>query len=379
MKTTRKHSMLVVRGFPRYAEAAFYNSFPSFDVTFVGSNSDLHAQINKTLPHIRTEVRSLVPYALFDPISVFSGSINHHSWVILDELEELIKKTDIVNITDLYFFYGYEAVRLAKKYNKKTISVVWENKAHHISSKIPPYAWIVSYLARSVDLFVLRSSKALEFTDSLGIDRARTTVLYKGVVTQMFNSRKPMVDPVRFLYVGQISNDKGVDDLLEAFHRLNRYNKNIRLDIVGDGPLRSRLSNQYRSPEIHFHGHLPYLDMLEYYNKAHIFVSPSKRVSFGPIVLFEERFSYTLMEAQAAGCAIIGTYCGGIPEEIGDRNILVNQGDVNGLERAMSDYLNNPKRMIATGKRNRTRAIEKFDLFKQAKKMDNKVLKLLES
>ena len=379
MTKNTKPTMLVVRAFPRYAEFKYYLSFKALNVVLVGARKKLHRTISEELPkNARSVLRSTKYYLLFDPIKLITGVATHRSWVVFRDIVDLIKGSDIVNISDLYFFYGYHAARIAKQHNKRIVAVVWENRAHHIATRIPPYSFLVRYLARTVDLFILRSKKGYEFTDSIGIPRAKTVVIYQGINLARFKPQKSYLKgDIRFLYVGQISKEKGVVELLRAFKELQTKCSNVQLDVIGSGPHLAKLKRTYESDTVVFHGFMRNTLTADYYNKAHVFVSPSTSGKFGPLVLYEERFSYTLMEAQAAGCAIIATRCGGIPEEIGSENILVDQGDWKGLAEAMEGLARNPQTIKRLGSYSRSRALANFDLKKQAHLMEEKLLDLV--
>src|SRR6185312_13077750 len=45
----------------------------------------------------------------------------------------------------------------------------------------------------------------------------------------------------RFLYVGRLSIEKGLNDLLDAFLRIRAKRDDVRLDLIGAGPLREKL------------------------------------------------------------------------------------------------------------------------------------------
>jgi glycosyltransferase involved in cell wall biosynthesis len=88
----------------------------------------------------------------------------------------------------------------------------------------------------------------------------------------------------------------------------------------------------------------------------------------------EEFAGYTFMESLASGLPIVGTYCGGIPEIVGDDNILVTQANRKQLWKALDTYIANPELRSETGIKNRERARNIFDLSKQTRILE-KVIK----
>ena len=66
--------------------------------------------------------------------------------------------------------------------------------------------------------------------------------------------------PCRFAFVGGLNRRKRVDLILRAFGDLLRASEDVRLDVIGDGPLRGRLEDQARAlgvaMAVTFHGHV---------------------------------------------------------------------------------------------------------------------------
>lgn len=80
---------------------------------------------------------------------------------------------------------------------------------------------------------------------------------------------------LRILFVGRVVDDKRIDVLLEAGRRLRETFEELRIDLVGDGPAREALMEEYAEPWIHFHGWLydgP--DRNELFREATLVVSP---------------------------------------------------------------------------------------------------------
>ena len=110
---------------------------------------------------------------------------------------------------------------------------------------------------------------------------------------------------------------KGVHDLIEAFAVARKSIPDASLYILGKGPakpsLQMRAARLNCNDRIHFEGFID--DPRPYLAQADIFVLPSHREAFG----------LSLAEAREAGCAVIGTNIGGIPEALegGRSGILV--------------------------------------------------------
>ena len=108
--------------------------------------------------------------------------------------------------------------------------------------------------------------------------------------------------PVTLLYVGRLSREKDLDVLVDAF-KLLASRGDYRLNIVGAGPLRSRLERQAAGdPRIAFLGSLDYGENLaKIYASADVFTLPSPN----------ETFNLAVLEALASGIPVVGARQGG--------------------------------------------------------------------
>jgi glycosyltransferase involved in cell wall biosynthesis len=121
--------------------------------------------------------------------------------------------------------------------------------------------------------------------------------------------------------------------VLQVFHRVHRELPETRLLMVGDGPDRG-LAEQYCRDHgfcgaVTFIGNLPLVE--EVLIGADLFLFASESESFGVAVL----------EAMAAGVAVVATAAGGIPEVVadGETGLLRPVGDVEGLAAAAAGLL----------------------------------------
>src|ERR1700753_2193593 len=117
--------------------------------------------------------------------------------------------------------------------------------------------------------------------------------------------------------ISELATFKGLGDLITAFSSLSDGRSEAHLYILGSGAERSKFEAQARaascSDRITFCGWIA--DPASYPLAADIFVLASHREGFGLV----------LAEARAAGCAIVATRIGGIPEVLdnGAAGILV--------------------------------------------------------
>jgi glycogen(starch) synthase len=126
-------------------------------------------------------------------------------------------------------------------------------------------------------------------------------------------------DPPEVLFVGRLSPEKGIGELVEATQGLN-------LVVAGDGPLRHLVPDAL--------GFVPPAEAQRLLSRAAVVVLPSHR----------EGLPMVLLEAMAHGRAVVATPVGGIPSlvEDGVTGLLVPTGDARLLREAITRLLGNP-------------------------------------
>jgi glycosyltransferase involved in cell wall biosynthesis len=161
------------------------------------------------------------------------------------------------------------------------------------------------------------------------------------------------------LTVAQLVECKGHACLLEAMASLARIRPEIQLAIAGDGPLRASLEARARAlglqPRVRFLGHRR--DVPDLLAAADLCVLPS----------LSEALGVALLEAMVAGCPIVTTTAGGIPDLTADNDPLcqpvawtVPPGDARALAEAILQALDQRVLREDRVERARQRAMERF-------------------
>ena len=111
----------------------------------------------------------------------------------------------------------------------------------------------------------------------------------------------------RLLYVGSVSERKGIALLLEALSQM-ADRQELCLTIVGDGPLRRPLEHHHRHSgvDLEWIGNVPYDELPVWYGKAEFLVFPTLGDEWGLVV----------NEALAAGLPVIGSRYSQAVEEL---------------------------------------------------------------
>jgi phosphatidylinositol alpha-mannosyltransferase len=128
-------------------------------------------------------------------------------------------------------------------------------------------------------------------------------IIPNGIDTNEFNPGIAKIEKfcdgkINILFVGRIEERKGLIYLLRAFKSLERNFSNLRLIIVGEGPLKEKCQKYVKEnnlKEVFFEGQITE-GLASYYRTADIFVSPA---------IFGESFGLVLLEAMACGIPVV--------------------------------------------------------------------------
>jgi len=174
----------------------------------------------------------------------------------------------------------------------------------------------------------------------------------------------------RICFVGRLAEEKGLLCLVKAMKKVSDEIRGVRLEIVGDGPMRDELTNLSVNlglqEVISFNGSGA---ALPHYRASDLFVLPS----------FSEGLSLSLLEAMACGLPVIATNVEGNREvlhpsstasaipalgyQVGEYGIMVNPDDAEGLASAIVRLLtdNELAHQLKSRARSRVEAVYALD------------------
>ncbi len=192
---------------------------------------------------------------------------------------------------------------------------------------------VARWFVRRAEVVVCASTALADDARALGARDVR--VIPSGVALP--ETVGPPDEPPHVLYVGRLSEEKGVRELAEAA-------RGLPLVVVGDGPLRALLPKTagFVAP-----GELgPWLE------RASVVVTPSRREGYG----------VAAREAMAHGRPVVATAVGGLLDAVEDgvTGLLVPPRDPVALRRALERILGDSDFRTSAGERARLVAAERF-------------------
>jgi len=242
---------------------------------------------------------------------------------------------------------------------------------------------IVRKLAnRFVDYALANSNAVKEYVitnEKFNPDKIK--IIYGGVDTDLFNSATADDDLFREIKlvrnvpviasIARLSPEKGVLDLLDAVCELHRRGHECQLLLVGEGSLRKQLDDTIKGRKIENRVKLlgARKDVHKLLALVDVFVTASH----------SEGFSNALLEAGAAGKAIIATDRGGNPEfvEDGVTGLLIKSADPIDCADALQRLLGDAELRMMLGENAKKKARDEFDIRDSVARVEGVYRKLL--
>ena len=275
-----------------------------------------------------TVIIALLPRLIFRKKLVFevNGIANE---------ERRLKKDSLFN--HILVFFIKRAEKLATRYSEKIISVAPKIKLYLTQNFNCPSGKI-KVIANGVNTKQFHpihdSPMLLEWKKRLGIKSNDTVIAY----------------------VGNLAPWQGIDDLIEIFFRLLSKNRNLKFLIVGEGTLKPLLLEKVLSSgydgDIVFTGMLNHKEIPFIINLADICVAPLRVVTGSPIKVFEY---------MACGKPVVASRIEGLEFiEAEGAGRLTAREDIIGLEEALNELIDEPRKRADMGQKGMQIARERF-------------------
>ncbi len=192
-----------------------------------------------------------------------------------------------------------------------------------------------------------------------------------GIDTDLFDPSKVKEDQVQAVriklglpadcpvigYVGRLSADKGIVELVQAWHLLRDLRHDARLLLIGprdnDAPVSQSVLDALTSdPQVIMTDFVDHSELPQYYSLMHVFVLPTYR----------EGFPLCLLEASAMAIPIVATRVTGCVDAVrhGVTGTLVPVHDPRSLADAVAAYLQNPNLVREHGSAGRNWVVRDF-------------------
>jgi len=240
--------------------------------------------------------------------------------------------------------------------------------------------WIERYkrLFEFSDVLIVLCEEVKKRLLNLGCSEEKIRIWDIGINLNEFNfEEKSPKKVIKFLTVARFVEKKGYSILLQAFKKVLDVHQNIKLTVIGYGPLKQKILAEVDELGIRRSINLIDTAKIDNFNQLFkgalaehdIFILPSIVAKDGddeggpPVVI---------TCAQASGLPVISTPVGGITRAIKDNEtgFLSLPGNVDDLQNKMKFLINKPELWSMIGQKARSFVEKRFSLSKQLKKLE---------
>ena len=298
-----------------------------------------------------------------------NGKFNYLS---IFKIRQYIKKNDI-QILHQHLIQSNILGKLILPTCSKTISISTRHYAHskkdsRLINKIE------KKILRFDDKIICISNYVKEYLRKIGIPNNKLEVIYNGVDLSIYEKLTKI--PEQYFTIGTIGRldiQKGIDTLLYSFKKVLSQKEFIKLEVIGEGPLKTEYINLSKelglSQNVTFLGKLKPEEVRQQMRKWNLFVLASRWESFGMV----------LIEAAAMGLPIIATNVEAIPEIIDDgkNGLLINPDSPQELYEKIMLFLSgeiNHNEIIKNSKANVSRNFSMSEMVDKTQQLYNNII-----
>lgn len=215
------------------------------------------------------------------------------------EIDNILTKErfDVIHFHNFIIPYAWQILNRSKSLNILTFHANVE--AIPLSGIFPP---ILKFFTKKLDGIIGVAPMIMEyFKDFPG----NKQIIPNGINLKLFNPNNPKIEKfldgkINLLFVGRFEERKGLLYLLKAYKIIKEKHDNVRLVVVGEGPLKEECDNYIKEnnlKDVVFEGKKIGKDVAMYYNTCDIYISPAP---------FGESFGIVLLEAMASQKPVVG-------------------------------------------------------------------------
>ena len=190
-----------------------------------------------------------------------------------------------------------------------------------------------SSLKKAKVVFFENAANRQIFIDEKIVPEEKTVLLNgAGINLERYSLKPyPKTGPVRFLFVGRVMQEKGINELFSAMERLHEEGAQCTLDVLGgyEEDYAETIRCYEEKGWLRYHGYQK--DVRPFIENAHCFVLPS----------YQEGMANTNLECAAMGRPLITSDIPGCKEAVieGKSGLLCEPKDTESLHDAMSRFL----------------------------------------
>jgi len=213
---------------------------------------------------------------------------------------------------------------------------------------------IAKWTFESADRVLCYTKEEKSMLEELDIDSDKIVVIHNGIDTRLFSPRESEESNNQILWIGRFIPGKGIEYLVDAFSILVREHPDLKLLMVGWGPLKDDIKQKVQSlgltKSVTIEDFIPNTKLPEVYQNSDVFVLPST----------QEGVPRTLLEAMASGIPIVCTKLPQLTDVVNGCGLMVPTKDPQALADAISKILCDKDLAQKLGKNGRANVVKNY-------------------
>lgn len=242
-------------------------------------------------------------------------------------------------------------------------------------SVLDKYSTAYKQMSEKVEKMVVVSEVMKNTLINLGIPKNKIILNIYGPHIDFLNV-KPSYDSKQLLFIGRFVNKKAPYYLVNLMKEVIRVNPDVKLIMIGDGPLMQVVRDLIRYHKLESHvllkGILSREEILLEMSRSAVYIQHSVRSIDGDM----EGTPNTILEACAASLPIISTKHAGIPDVVVDQEtgFLVEEHDVEAMIAHVLRIIDDPNYLNRIGEEGRKRIQNNLSQSRYLSELDKMLL-----
>jgi len=217
------------------------------------------------------------------------------------------------------------------------------------------------------DRIIAVNREIVDALGRIGVPAGKMVEIRNAIETQVFDRESPASgksDGLVVGYIGRLSREKRVEDLIRAMGQLGANGGIRKLLIAGEGP--SRESLQELTIELELQDKIEFLgytDSRSFFNRVDIFVNPS----------LKEGLPNTMLEAMSMRSAVVATAVGGVGELLvhGETGLVIPTENPEAICGALKLLAENCSKRVKMVENARESICREYDFMARMKKIED--------
>ena len=237
------------------------------------------------------------------------------------------------------------------------------------------YKFFFTFILRRASIIIVLSSKFKNFLQQIGLSSEKIHIMTTMFDADTFLNYKYIENnrnQKTLIFLSRFDHSKGGLETIQAFNLLRNRYPMLRLIMAGDGPelknLKDLVAELGIKDRVCFTGYVRGAEKVRVFRESDIYVFPT---------YYREGCPVALLEAMAAGLAVVTTRVGAIPDIIrsGENGILLKDTNPENIAIEIEKLISDPIHLKKIKNLNRQQAFEKYEASKVTKKFED-ILKI---